>query len=292
MIKCAFRWILFAALCALFAFSVSANETEEEEEIGEDYYYYENEDELVGTESLDENGDTNSTKEEDYYDQDSALDLENALKMLQDVQEASQELPQMSANETEEEIGDDYNYYYGDEDDLEVSESIDENIDTNSTKDDYDHDSGLDFEKALKMLQDVQEASEKELIVPRSSQCGTGPSRILAQVDRGDIDPLELSMDDIATYANNTEILDCIHIIKNMKAIKDLISVLPDEILRDIASRPGLFEKLSDDAVVAFAENVRALAAVDVGTLLEVANKRPHTIGKRLMGGAVVCELR
>ena len=215
MIKTAIRWILFAAICSLSTVLVSAKETEEE--IGDDYFY-ENEGDLEGTKSSDENPDTKSTKggdDSDYYD------------------------------------------YYN-----------------------------VNFENALNMLQEVQEGSREELFEPRSFECGSGPSRILAQIDSGEIDPLQLSLKELLVYANDSEILDCIHIMKNMSAFKDLISVLPDEVLADIASKPGLFERLSDDAIVAFAEDDKAVALIGVGTLLEVANTRPHTIGK-----SVICNV-
>ena len=190
----------------------------------------------------------------------------------------------VSANETEEEIGDDY--FYENEGDLEGTKSSDENLDTKSTKGEYDYDYydfNVNFDDALNMLQEVQEGSREELFVPKSFECGSGPSRILAQIDSGEIDPLQLSMKEILAYANDTEILDCIHIMKNMSALKDLISVLPDEILADIASKPGLFERLSDDAIVAFAEDDKAVAATGLDILLKVANTRPHTIGKSLI---------
>ena len=209
MFKSEFRWILFAALYAVFTILVSANEAEQKIV---DNYYYENEDDLMRTESFDENFDTNSTEEEDDYD---------------------------------------YEDYYS-----------------------------LDLESDLEKL---EEGSQEELSGPRSYECGSGPSKILDLLDKGVIDPLQLAMDDLLDYANETEILDCIHIMENMTVFKELISVLPDKVLGAIASRPGLFEKLSDDAIVAFAEDENAVAAVDVDTLLEVANGRPHTIGERVI---------
>ena len=88
-------------------------------------------------------------------------------------------------------------------------------------------------------------------------------------------------MEELLAYANDSEVLDCIHIVRNITAFKNLISVLPDKQLGKIASRPGLLEKLPDDTIVAFAEDDRAVAATGVGIITEVVNTRPHTIGKR-----------
>lgn len=42
----------------------------------------------------------------------------------------------------------------------------------------------------------------------------------------------------------------------------------------------GVFENMSDGAILAFADNVEAVAAMDPDTLIRVANTRPYIIGK------------
>ena len=204
------------------------------------------------------------------------------------------------ANGTEEEIGDDslktLDYYNEDADGVNGTRSSDEILSTNSTqeKDDYDYYGdtesiksteedvdydifSADLDNILGMHHEVTE----EVSGPKSAECGTGPSSFLVQIDSGAVDPLQITMEELLAYANDSAVLDCIHIVRNIEAFKNLISVLPDEQLGQIASRPGLLEKLPDDTIVALAEDDRAVAATGVGIITEVVNTRPHTIGKR-----------
>ena len=204
----------------------------------------------------------------------------------------------VSANGTKEEIGDDYIKtldYYEDTDGVNGTRSSNEILPTNSTqeKDDYDYYGDTesinstkedvdydfftaDFDNPFGMLHEVTEVSD-----PKSAVCGKGSSSFLVQIDNGAVDPLQITTEELLAYANDSEVLDCIHIVRNIAAFKNLISVLPDEQLGQIASRPGLLEKLPDDTIVALAEDDRAVAATGVGIITELVNTRPHTIGKR-----------
>ena len=203
----------------------------------------------------------------------------------------------VSANGTEEDIGDDYlrtlDYYNEDADIVNGTRSSDEIISTNSTQETEDYDYFGDTESIKSTEEDVDYDlftadldntlgnlhEQEEPSGP--TECGTGSSSFLAQIDSGAIDPLQISMEELLAYANDSEVLDCIHIVRNIAAFKNLISVLPDEQLGKIASRPGLLEKLPDDTIVALAEDDRVVAATGVGIITEVVNTRPHTIGKR-----------
>ena len=180
-----------------------------------------------------------------------------------------------SANETEWGIGDDYY----DDNRSEIGVTIANNIDTVSTEE--ENDSEYYTENDFDVLQKVQEGPKEEILALRSSECGTDRSRILSLIERGAADPLQITEGALFNFVKDPEILDCIHVVKNITVFGNLISVLPAEILGEIASRPGLFKELSDDAIVAFAENDVAVAATDIGVLLEVANTRPHTIGEK-----------
>jgi hypothetical protein len=103
------------------------------------------------------------------------------------------------------------------------------------------------------------------------------------------------------------------NMFQNISIFSELITRLPTAALSRIASRPGaqlasvnspqklafcwwvkicqvnsrgqmqtagVFENMSDGAILAFADNVEAVAAMDPDTLIRVANTRPYIIGK------------
>ena len=200
---------------------------------------------------------------------------------------------------TKTDAAEDYDYYYDypdypdypAKDELKIPEgdAAKDNLVTNSTmeEDDDYYDDYADLENELKGFQG---ASQEMTLDPISFECGkSGSSRILTQLNRGKIDPEQLSMDELMAYTCETDILDCLHIVDNVKALKKLASVLPVTALGAITARPGLVEQLPVDTIIIFASVPNVANAANINILLDVANRRPLIIGKAHQFFSVYC---
>ena len=153
------------------------------------------------------------------------------------------------------------------------------NFAPNSTMEEYDYyDNDYDHEEALK---ERQAASPEITLVPTKRGCGeAGPSKVLTLLNSDEIDPEQLSMDELMGFSNEKAILDCLRIVNNTDVLKKLALVLPATALGAIIARPDLVKNLSDETIITFASVPKVVNSVNISILLDVANRRPHIIGK------------